>query len=157
MEQQDAVYDSIADLCVVGPGEDTVCYITDDEMGAGSAAVASWEAGRFKSAASMQHAGVTVAIVDRANTTTGVPTPLSHVPSYDVSGPSIHGWSQGGRPCRGSSNQGCSSRCCGQATVRARGVLECHLPVALAVLHAEWMGRGCASDAGSHHLFMDLH
>ena len=35
MEDQDAEYDSVADLCVAIPREDEVCYIMDDETPGG--------------------------------------------------------------------------------------------------------------------------
>jgi len=43
----------------------------------------------------MEHAGATVAVVDWADTAMCVSTSCLRVPSYDVSGPSIHGWSLG--------------------------------------------------------------
>ena len=94
-----------------------------------------WQEKQARSAAFMERAGATVAVVDRADTAMCVSTSCLRVPSYDVSGPSIHGWSLPNEAAH-----------LVAATVRARGVLECHLPVALAVLHEEWTGRGCASE-----------
>ena len=159
-------YDSIADLCVSIAREDDACYIMDEETGASSPVVASWEASRFEStdswehqaqsAASMQHGGATIAIVDQADIARDVSKSLSRVPSCKVSGPSIM-VGRGVCPCRRSSDRGRCSCSCGRATIKVQGVLECHLLAGLAILHAQWMGRGCAGDGGRRHLFVDCH
>ena len=95
-------FDSVADLCVAIPGKDEVCYVLDDEMRLAPPQLTC----RFKSidslehedrsAASMECAEATIAVVDRADTAMRVTKSLLYVPSYDVSGLLIHGWSREG-------------------------------------------------------------
>jgi len=101
-------HDSVADLCDAVSEGGEVGYVTDDETGADSAAVAGWQAGRDESANSwehqaqtvdsMEHVGVTVAIVDQPDVVMSAPTTASRVPSYDVSGPTSTFGRGGGSP-----------------------------------------------------------